>query len=255
MDERLQGELFGLLKMALKARGMTYADLAEGLNLSEPTVKRMFSEADCKMVRLLKICDILDVSLADLLERAGRAQPPVLQLPLSVELELAADRTLFYIFLQMRDELTPAEVQDLYAISSADFFLYMRRLEKLGLAAPNGQGDLRVLSAQPIRFRRDGPLRSFMKTINAQFCADTYDAKDGEDRLFLNVSRRMRPETAALMRKELDGILTRMSTLARQDQMIYPSKELQSYKISGAFGPVSYRNMLRDDGSAPDESA
>jgi len=102
MNSRLRGEIFDALKCALKARGWTYSDLAAGLGLSEPTIKRLFADGDCKFGRLLEICDLLDVTLTDLTERAKRGTDVSLELSEVTEVELAENPWLFdlYVLLQ-----------------------------------------------------------------------------------------------------------------------------------------------------------
>src|SRR3546814_10329170 len=53
MTERDQ--LLRALKQVLKLRGMRYADLARGLGVSEPTVKRMLSTGRIDLARLESI--------------------------------------------------------------------------------------------------------------------------------------------------------------------------------------------------------
>ena len=48
------GFVFDALKMHLKARGMTYADVARALKVSEPTVKRIFAGRNCTLKRSIR---------------------------------------------------------------------------------------------------------------------------------------------------------------------------------------------------------
>ena len=64
--------VFDGLRMHLKARGMTYADVARALKISEATVKRIFATKSCTLERLDSICDLVQVDLAEL----ARGAPP-----------------------------------------------------------------------------------------------------------------------------------------------------------------------------------
>ena len=57
--------LFANLKSELKAKGLTYKDVAEHLELTETSVKRLFSAEDMTLKRLDSICDLLGVDLAE----------------------------------------------------------------------------------------------------------------------------------------------------------------------------------------------
>ncbi len=67
----MQAELFELLKSVLKARRMTYAGLAKRLGLSEPTIKRIFAERDCKLSRMNEICAALELTFDDMVSEVN----------------------------------------------------------------------------------------------------------------------------------------------------------------------------------------
>jgi len=59
-------QLIDTLKKLLKRQGKTYADVAERLELSEASVKRLFSEKNVSLTRLDSICSLLDIEISDL---------------------------------------------------------------------------------------------------------------------------------------------------------------------------------------------
>ena len=63
--------LVDALKRVLKARGLTYADIARGLDLSEASVKRIFSKRDFTLERLDEVCRLAGIDFAEL--EIGRA--------------------------------------------------------------------------------------------------------------------------------------------------------------------------------------
>ena len=66
MDEQRQRTgLFSTLKQVLKSQGLRYRDLAELMDTSEPTIKRLFKEQDCKLSRLMDICKAIGVNFTD----------------------------------------------------------------------------------------------------------------------------------------------------------------------------------------------
>src|SRR5690554_7626556 len=54
-------EFMNALKKLLKLKGIVYQDLAEGLELSLPSIKRLFSTGDISLNRLDKICEIAGI--------------------------------------------------------------------------------------------------------------------------------------------------------------------------------------------------
>jgi len=55
------------LKAQLKAHRKTYEDVAVHLQLSHASIKRLFSEGNISLLRLDSICDMLNITLADLM--------------------------------------------------------------------------------------------------------------------------------------------------------------------------------------------
>ncbi len=244
MERRLQGDIFLSLKQVLKNRKMTYADLARKMEVSEPTIKRMFVERDCKMGRLLKLCDILEVSLSDLIERVRRNPDTAFVLPVQVEHKLAREPILFYLFLLLRDGISEAEICERYDISPSRFFLYMRQLEEMDLARTRHDGKIVVFRELRIQFQRHGPLRRIIRDINIQFLIETFEAPDSPVSAFHTLSRRMLPDTAVYIRQELEQLVERVNRMARQDQMVADDSELKSYKLNASFGPFRLPEIL-----------
>ena len=63
------------LKARLREQGITYRELAQRLRLSEPTVKRDLSRGRFSLQRLDRICEVLNLTLEELLEAPTRAPP------------------------------------------------------------------------------------------------------------------------------------------------------------------------------------
>src|SRR5690349_12699886 len=59
-------QLVDVLKQLLKARQLTYADLALQLGLSHASVKRLFSAQTFTLARLAQVCRVLEIDFFDL---------------------------------------------------------------------------------------------------------------------------------------------------------------------------------------------
>ena len=62
-------QLIDTLKKALRAHGMTYADVAVHLALSEASVKRLFSEKSFSLQRLDQTCQLIGLEISDLVQQ------------------------------------------------------------------------------------------------------------------------------------------------------------------------------------------
>ena len=87
--------LLTVLKAELKAGGLSYADLARELALSESSVKRMFaSGGSVSLARVDEICRVLHCDFADLAHRVAALQPQRRELTLAQERAVVADARL-----------------------------------------------------------------------------------------------------------------------------------------------------------------
>jgi len=62
--------LIEALKKLLKARGSTYRDLGQTLGLSEPSIKRLFSQRTFTLQRLEQVCAALEIDFYELAKLA-----------------------------------------------------------------------------------------------------------------------------------------------------------------------------------------
>jgi transcriptional regulator with XRE-family HTH domain len=243
-EGHMQSELFELLKTVLKARGLTYGALAERLNLSEPTIKRIFAERDCKLSRMTEICNVLDLTLDDLVAEANRIEVRPLQLGDRLEAQLADDRPAFHLFLLLLDGMTTKAVQDHYLLDERTVFALGRRLEKLGLVELMPHNRIRLRVQGPVQFRRDGPLHQRLLKLNMDFLRATYLEHDTDHSAFLTQTRRMTQKTARHILKRLREVHIELSDLARKDQLTQPNDALNSYKLGMALSPITFSDFL-----------
>src|SRR5882757_7795614 len=85
-------DLVTTLKAELKAAGITYADLAESLGMSESSVKRAFSKADMPLSRIDDVLRVLKMDFTELARQVVDAQPLRRELTLEQETAVVADR-------------------------------------------------------------------------------------------------------------------------------------------------------------------
>lgn len=240
----MQADVFGILKSVLRARGITYAELARRLDLSEPTVKRIFADKDCKLSRITRICDVLDLSLADVTAQASRIEVRPIELGDRIEARLAEDRPAFHLFLLLRDGMSADAIMAHYQLDRAAMFALARRLEKIGLIALMPMDRIRLLENRPIRFRRDGPLHRTLIRLNMDFLQEAYLRADTDMSGFLTQSRRISQVTARHVMDRLKALNKELSDLARKDQLTLPGEALETYKLSLAWSPVSFSSLL-----------
>lgn len=141
----MQARLFETLKTVLRARKITYAELARRLGTSEPTIKRIFAARDTKLSRIVEICDALELSLEDVMAQAKRTTVKPVELGDRIEAQLADDPSLFNFFILLQDGLSAEDITRQFKLDTGDSLRMGRKLERLGLAEVQTNGRIRML--------------------------------------------------------------------------------------------------------------
>ena len=102
--------LVNTLKRTLKAHGKTYADVGRALELSEASVKRLFSHEDFSLERLDRICQLIGIELSELVELMNAEQRQLEQLTVEQEQELVDDKTLLAVAICALNKWTMDEI-------------------------------------------------------------------------------------------------------------------------------------------------
>ena len=93
-------QLINTLKKCLKAKGFTYRELAKELNLSEASIKRLFSEKSFSLKRLEAVCHVLDLNFYDLAKISVDAETGPSMLTVEQEKNLSDNpKLLVYFYL------------------------------------------------------------------------------------------------------------------------------------------------------------
>ncbi|NMM46618.1 helix-turn-helix transcriptional regulator [Rhodospirillaceae bacterium KN72] len=238
--------VFDALKRTLRAKGITYAELADRLGVSEPTVKRIFHEKDCKLGRLSEICDAIGVELDSIFATIGNRPVPGARLSRDVEWKLAEQPALLDVLILLTEKFTPDGILQASGISPASLFLYFRDLEKLGLVECGRGLTVRLTVDLPIQWDLGGPLKPHIQKINQAFTGWVIDRTQvaPDDAYFNSFSRRMRPETVMRLEAEVSDLVDRAKTLAWHDQHTTPDAELAPFKWAFAVGRSPFADIF-----------
>ncbi|WP_315981800.1 helix-turn-helix transcriptional regulator [Aliamphritea spongicola] len=242
--EQELGGLFRALKQVLKAQGIRYRDLAEMLNTSEVTVKRLFQEQDCKMSRLLDICGALGISFSDLMKLADQAPAEVTVLPLETEQALAELPGLFSCLVLLFSGFDARAIGHYNRLPPADVYLYMRALEKLGLVRIGANDSVHLLLNMPVRWRLDGPLHKILVGVNQAFIGQAISQEHDSDFPFYSTSRLFSQQSIRQLKDDIDKLYQRYQQQASLDQMFYPPEALEPFKMVTTMMPFNVPAFL-----------
>jgi DNA-binding Xre family transcriptional regulator len=167
--------VFDGLRMHLKARGMTYADLARALKVSEATVKRTFATKNCTLERLDEICELLQVDLAELARSAPRDDKLINRLTPAQEQELMAEPALFLIAVCAIQQMRVAEMVETYELDEAQCVKLLLKLERLGILELHENNRIRLKLARTFAWNPDGPIMRYARAQAPDFFAHPFN--------------------------------------------------------------------------------
>ncbi len=197
-------QLISTLKKVLKSRGLTYADLARGLDLSEASVKRLFSEKTFTLQRLDEACRFLELDLFELARLARGEAEEVRELSLAQETLLAADRKLLAVFYLLLNQHAAADILRDYVLSEPELVRLMIRLDRAGLIELLPGNRVRLRVSRQLRHRPQGPLRKTLgEAMVSDFLAVRFDEHDGHFRFEVG---ELSAASAALLQRKLDRL-------------------------------------------------
>lgn len=170
--------LINTLKKALRAQGKTYLDVADALNLSEPSIKRMFAQEHVTLKRLDKICEMLDIELSELFLMMHDSSNLISQLTEEQEQELVSDMGLFLVAVSCLNRWSFRDIVDNYNFSEPELRQYLRRLEQQKFLQLLAGDRIRVLVSRNFAWLPDGPIQQFFnEKIQNEFFASSFGQK------------------------------------------------------------------------------
>jgi len=247
-------EIVDTLKKILKVRGMTYADLARGLRVSTPTIKRTFSRRSFTLQRVEQILRLLEIDFQELarLSRGQRAGPE--ELSLEQETALAKDARLFTVFWLLCNDWRFDEIVGEFRQGAAQITTYFARLERLRLIdwRPGNRARLRV----PKRYvwRAGGPLRkAYGLTVVSEFMRARFD---GAHDAFHFEAQELSPESAIIVKRRLEKVASEIHELVEMDASA-PGKKRLTLGVMLACRPwdISIVHALRGQPEIPKKAA
>lgn len=206
------------LKQALKSNGLTYADVAAGLDMSEANVKRMFALERFTLERLEEVCRLMQMELSDLFQLYEASRQRITQLTEEQEKELVADAKLLLVAVCVRNNLGFDEIIANYQISETECIRYLAKLDRLKVIdlLPYNKFKLRI--DENFHWLPNGPIERFYeREIQGEFLKAGFN-QGGDRRLFLSGLLSERSQELVLSR--LQGLAKEFTELHRQDRQL-----------------------------------
>lgn len=156
-------QLILTIKKQLKIQGLTYRDVAVQLNLSEPSVKRLFTSGRLTVDRLVQLSHFLGFTLSELSKQAMDEQPRLRTLTENQERELVSEPKQLLIAVCALNQWTMADILTYYRLTEAECIKYLLRLDKLRIIDLLPGNRIRVIVARDFDWLPFGPIKHYFQ--------------------------------------------------------------------------------------------
>lgn len=241
-------DILSSVKKCLRAQGRTYRDVAAALQISEASVKRIFSEQTFSLQRLEEVCRFLDMSFYDLARMTRLStEEEVTQLTLKQEQGLAKDPlvlTYFYLLLTGR---TPAKIAKEFGLDDLQQATMLARLSKLKLVELLPNNNARLRTGRRIDWRHDGPIRKlYQRQVQQAFMDSAFTA---QDQMFRFDTGELSPASVSVLMKKFEKLSEEFDEFAELD-VVTPANKKKAYGLMLGFRPWTFWQIL--EGTAND---
>lgn len=236
-------QLLDTLKQYLKAKGVTYKTIANEMELSETSIKRLFHKKSFSMERLEAICRIVDLDLYDLVIMARKTRHQNDQkLTIEQERTLAANERLTIFFYFLMNGWSVSEIVANYEFSENQAQKHLIELDKTGLIELHPRNQFRILISGNIFWNREGPLWDAYKTAFANDLLDhPFDMPNHRLELCPGV---LSGDSFRIILRKVDALVAQYNELAEMDAAI-PLKNRYSTGLFICLRPWFYSGIAK----------
>lgn len=208
-------QLVGSLKQVLRNQKITYAQVALKLEMSEASVKRMFSKGSFTLERLEQIADIANVRIAELATMADEAPQPITHLTPDQENQLIEDGKLLLVAFMVLNGWTIEQVTATFDIEELEMVRKLAQLDRLGMVELLPGNRVRRLVSRNFSWRKNGPVARYFEREIKKDLLDSRFAGAGEHLRF--VGGLMSRSSLRRMHQSIEDLAQRFDELVQQD--------------------------------------
>lgn len=241
-------DLLNALKKCLRAKGQTYRDVASALQLSEASVKRLFSEHTFSLSRLEEVCRFLDITIYDLARMTRPSfSDELVQLTLEQEQGLADDPLVLTYFYLMITGRTPDMIAREFGLDAQQQNTMLVRLSRLKLVELYPTNNGRLLTSNRIHWRQDGPVRKrYRKEVEAAFLSSMFSREYESFRFEMG---ELSDASAKIIERKIDRLVRELDEYVELD-ISAPRDRKKSFGLLVGFRPWTFWHIL--EGTAND---
>ena len=203
------------LKKMLKLHGKTYADVAEHLQLSEASIKRLFAQKSLTLQRLDLICQMMEIEIADLVQQANCNTQRISELSEADEKALVADVEMLLVTVCVIHNWSLEDILQHYHVSKPRCIQILAHLDRMKIIDLLPYNKIKIKVSPNFKWREHGPLHQFFqKNIETEFFNTRFN--HAEEQLIV-VNGMLSDESNAIFRRKLERLAREFDEMSKED--------------------------------------
>ena len=235
--------LISTLKRLLKKHGKTYVDVAECIDLSEASVKRLFSEQNISLQRLDTICHLMHLEISDLVrEMESEHHHAISELSLEQEKEIARDLDLMVITVYVLNRLSLKDILIRSSFTETEAIQHLAHLDRLRIIELQAGNRIKLLVAANFKWLDDGPImKLFCAKIEAEFFRSSFT--DSTEKMVV-LNGMLSDSSNALFQRKIAKLASDFDTLSKDDASL-PTAQRKGYTFLLGLRSWNYERLFR----------
>jgi transcriptional regulator with XRE-family HTH domain len=206
------------LKRSLKAKKLTYAQVARELKMSEASIKRMFSSHHFTLERFEQVCTIAGLGLTELAREVDSEKNFISHLTFEQEREVVGNAKLFLVAVCALNHMTLEQILASYDIPKSECIQLLLRLDRIKFLELMTNNRIRLKVASNFSWLPNGPiLQYFMTRAQQEYFRSRFD---GPNEVLMVVNAMLSAASSAQIVAKLRKLANEFSDLHNDDKQL-----------------------------------
>lgn len=174
------------LKKVIRQQGKTYKDVAEALQLSEASIKRLFAEKTFSLARFEQVCEFAGMDIGELIVQMEQQAALVTHLTAEQEKELVANIRLLLMANCLLNHWPFNDIINTYEINEWEGVQLMAILDRMKIIQLLPGNRVKLMVSRNFSWLVDGPIQRFYeRSVQTDFFKSSFNGP-GEFRVFIS---------------------------------------------------------------------
>lgn len=203
------------LKMEFRRQGITYRDIATRLELSEVSIKRIFSDKNISLKRLEKLCQIIQIDFTELVRLAEENQEYSERLSIEQERAIISDIGLILVLVCIFNHWTFYEILEKYDFKETELFRLFAQLDKMNIIELLPSNRYRLNLSRHFSWQPRGPIQKFfLESILQEYLKPSLDDSSNHLKFVWGM---LTPESVNELNRKIHRVVDEFLEMAKLD--------------------------------------